>query len=103
MFNLGSQRPLPYKVQLCVARQPLGMEVNTGASLSVISWELYNSLFSAGQSPRLVESRIILRTYTTEEVKPKGSCSVNVCYVGFEYSLPLLVVGGKGPALLSRN
>ena len=28
---------------------------------------------------------------------------VNVCCDGVEYSLPLLVVGGKGPALLGRN
>ena len=79
------------------------MEVDTGASLSVISEELYNYLFSAGQAPQLVESGIVLRTYTGEEVKPKGSCSVNVCYDGVEYSVPLLVVGSKGPTLLSRN
>ena len=81
LFNFGSQSPLPYKVQLSVAGQPLEMQVDTGASLSVISKELYNSLFSAGQAPQLVESGIVLRTYTGEEVKPKGSCSVNVCYV----------------------
>ena len=96
LFNFGSQRPLPYKVQLGVAGQPLEMEVDTGASLSVISEELYNYLFSAGQAPQLVESGIVLRTYTGEEVKPKGSCSVNVCCDRVEYSLPLLVVGGKG-------
>ena len=79
------------------------MEVDTGASLSVINEELYNYLFSAGQASQLVESGIVLRTYTREEVKPKGSCSVNVCYDGIKYSLPLLVVGGKGPALLGRN
>ena len=80
------------------------MEVDTGASLSVISEELYNYLFLAGQVPQLVEPGIVLRTYTREEVKPKGSFSVNVCYDGIEYSLPLLVVGGKGPALLAgRN
>ena len=28
---------------------------------------------------------------------------MNVCCDGVEYSLPLLVVGGKGPALLDRN
>ena len=28
---------------------------------------------------------------------------MNVCYDGVEYSLPLLVVSGKGPALLGRN
>ena len=28
---------------------------------------------------------------------------MNVCYDGVEYSLPLVVVGGKGSALLGRN
>ena len=28
---------------------------------------------------------------------------MNVCYDGVEYSLPLLIVGDKGPALLGRN
>ena len=50
-----------------------------------------------------MESGIVLCTYTGEEVKAKGSCSVNVCYEGVEYSLTLLVVGGKGPSLLGRN
>ena len=103
LFNFGSQRPSPYKVQLSVAGRPLEMEVDTGASLSVISEEQYDYLFSEGQAPQLVESGIVLRTYTVEEVKPKGSCSVNVCYDGVEYSLPLLVVRSKGPALLGRN
>ena len=71
--------------------------------MSVIGEELYNYLFSAGQAPQLVESGIVLRTYTGEEVKSKGSCSLNVCYDGVEYSLTLLVVGGKRPALLGRN
>ena len=37
VFNFGSQRPSPYKVQLSFAGQPLEMEVDTWASLSVIS------------------------------------------------------------------
>ena len=28
---------------------------------------------------------------------------MNVCYDGVEYSVPLLVVGSKGPTLLGRN
>ena len=103
LFNFGSPHPSPYKVQLSVAGQPLEMEVDTRASLSVIGEELDNYIFSARQAPQLVESGIVLHTYTGEEVKSKGSCSVNVCYDGVEYSLPLLVVGGKGPALLGRN
>ena len=75
-FNFGSQRPSPYKVQLSVAGKPLEMEVDTGASLSVIS-EKHHYIFSAGQAYQLVESGIVLRKYTGEEVKPKGSCFVN--------------------------
>ena len=51
LFNFGSQRPSPFKVQLSVARQSLEMEVDTNASLSVISDEQYDHLFSAGQAP----------------------------------------------------
>ena len=46
---------------------------------------------------------MVLRTYTGEEVKPKGSCTVDACYEGGKYSLPLLVVKEEGPALLGRN
>ena len=31
LFNFGSQRPSPYKVQLSVTGQPLEMDVDTGA------------------------------------------------------------------------
>ena len=43
LFNFGSQRPSPYKVQLSVAGQPLEMENDTGASLSVISEQVSKS------------------------------------------------------------
>ena len=50
LFNFGSQRPSPYKVQLSVAGQPLEMEADTGASLSMISEEVYNYLFFSRSS-----------------------------------------------------
>ena len=43
LFNFGSQRPSPNKVQLSVAGQPLKMENDTGASLSVISEQVSRS------------------------------------------------------------
>ena len=103
LFTFGSKRAAPYKVQLNVAGQVMEMEVDTGASLSVISVKMYNNLSSEGRVPPLEKSEIVLRTYTGEEVKPKGSCTVNVSYQGADYTLPLLVVGGEGPALLGRN
>ena len=46
LFILGSKRPSPYKVQLSVGGQALEMEVDTGASLSVISEGTYKNLVS---------------------------------------------------------
>ena len=103
LFTFGSQRSSPNKVQLSVPGHLLEMEVDTGASLSVFREKICNSLVSVGRAPPLEKSGIVLCTYIGEEVKPKGSCTVNVCYEGTEYSLPLLVVGGDGPALLGRN
>ncbi|KAL9979812.1 hypothetical protein ACROYT_G017529 [Oculina patagonica] len=67
------------------------MEVDTGASLSVISEGTYKHLVSQNGAPPLEKSGIVLRTYTGEEVKPEGVCTVDVHYEGGEYSLPLLV------------
>ncbi|KAL9982685.1 hypothetical protein ACROYT_G004758 [Oculina patagonica] len=103
LFTLGGKRPLPYKVQLSVGGQALEMEVDTGASLSVISEGTCKHLVSQNGAPPLEKSGIVLRTYTGEEVKPEGVCTVVVHYEGGEYSLPLLVVSGEGPALLGRN
>ena len=79
------------------------MEVDTGASLSVISEGTYKNLVSENRAPPLEKSGIVLRTYTGEEVKPEGVCTVDVDYEGGKYSLSLLVVSGEGPALLGRN
>ena len=88
---------------MSVNGQTLEMEIDTGASLSVISEKTYNNLVSKNRATPLEKSGTVLRTYTGEEVKPKGSCTVDVCYEGGKYSLPLVVVKEEGPALLGRN
>ena len=70
LFTLGSKRPSPYQVQLSVGGLALEMEVDTGASLSVISEGTYKNLVSENKAPLLEKSLIVLRTYTGEEVKP---------------------------------
>ena len=82
LFTLGSKRPSPYKVQLSVGGQALEMEVDIWASLSVISEGTYRNLVSENRAPPLEKSGIVLRTYTGEEVKPKGVCTVDVDYEG---------------------
>ena len=79
------------------------MEVDTGPSLSVISEKKYESLLSEGKAPSRETSGVVLGTSTGEEIKPKGSCVVDVFRDGEQYSLPLLVVGGEGPSVLGGN
>ena len=93
----------PTKYTQVLLGNPLKWKLTQGPPCLWLARKYTATFFSAGQAPQLVESGIVLRTYTGEEVKPKGSCSVNVCYDGVEYSVPLLVVGSKGPTLLSRN
>ena len=52
-FTLGSKRPSPYKVQVSVGGQAVEMEVDTGASLSVISEGTYKNLVSENRAPPL--------------------------------------------------
>ena len=103
LFSFDSKRPAPYKVQLSVGGQTLDMEIATGAFLSVISERIYDKFVSEKDVLPLKKSGVVLCAYTGEEVKPKGSCTVDVSYEGQEYSLPLLVVPGEGPALLGSN
>ena len=75
-FIFGSKDSSPYIVHWNIAGQPLEMEVDTGASLSVISEKTYGNLVSGRRAPALETSVVVLRTYTGEEVKPEGSCTV---------------------------
>ena len=77
------------------------MEVDTGASLSIVSEHTYNEL-SLVLGP-LSPSNVNLVTYTGEKLKVLGSLNVQVQYNSQCLTLPLLVVQGTGPSLLGRN
>ena len=62
---------------------PMDMEVDTGASLSVMSEAKFTELHK-GKLP-LVPTEVVLHTYTGEEVKPLGSLDEKVCYEGKDY------------------
>ena len=68
------------------------MEIDTGASPSVMSEKIHQELWGEGGQPSLVKKGVVLRTYTGEEVRPNGSAEVIVPYEGKEYQLPLLIV-----------
>ena len=85
---------------MCVNGVNLEMEVDSGATFSVIG----ENQLSMWGSPLLIQpSPVKLRTFTGEVIIPKGEAEVKVEYGGQTCRLPLLVTRGKWPSLLGRN
>lgn len=90
----------PIIVTVKVNDQNMNMEVDTGASISLISENTYNKWSTP---PTLQECDTILSTYTGENIVVLGSVNVTVDYNKQRKFLPLVVVKGEGPTLLGRN
>ncbi|MCY3927857.1 MAG: retroviral-like aspartic protease family protein [Acidobacteria bacterium] len=103
MYNLTGASVKPLKVIVRVNNVELDMEVDTGASVSIISEETYNRLWPEGQKPSLQESNITLRTYSGEQIAVKGALEVGVQYEDQTARLQLAVATGRGPSLLGRD
>ena len=57
------------------------MELDTGATLSVISESTYREMFPAEPSPQLKASQAQLKSYTGESIKIKGATDVEVIII----------------------
>ena len=90
-------------VTMQLNQTPLDMEVDTGATASLISEQTYKSLWPAEKAPALQPSEVKLRTYTGEELKVLGAIDVHVQLGTQQHDLSLLVVPGSGPSLLGRD
>ena len=99
MFTVQCKlQPLTFQVK--VNKVDLPMELDTGASLSVISEQIYNSFFSNEQ---LQPTDVTLRTYSGKELNILGSLTVKVEHNSQVSVLPLLVIKGRGPSHFGRN
>ena len=90
----------PFQVPLTVDPQSIEMEVDTEASVSLISRNLFDK-FWPGR--RVEPSNVRLRNYSNELIPVVGTVEVRVSYEGQEATLPLIVVEGDGATLLGRN
>ena len=100
LFTVSSQENAPLVIEFAVNGQALKMELDTGASISLISEEQYKQLQDV---PTLEKSSVILRTYTGENLSILGSITVVATYNNQTNKLPLLVVKGNGPNLMGRD
>ena len=81
----------------------LEMEVDSGASLSIIREVTYQSLWAAESKPPLKPTDVKLHTYAKETLQVLGSTEMEVTYTEQSKCLPLLVVGCNRPSLLGKN
>ena len=100
LFTISSHKNAPIMIEFLANGQPLQMELDTGASISLISEQQYKQLQGA---PPLEKSSVILRTYTGENLSILGSIRVVATYNNQTNNLPLLVVKGNGPNLMGRD
>ena len=103
MYNISNQGANPWSVTVQADRADLRMEIDTGASVSIISRATYQATWLENERPVLQPSRASLSTFTGEKIDVIGLIDVRVIYKGQDKCLPLLVVNGKGPSLLGRD
>ena len=103
LYQLGVKRVPPIIVEMEINGSHVQMEVDTGASLSVMSEKMFKELGGERQSSTLEPISAKRRTYTGEVIEPLGLARIFVKYGEKEANLPLIVTPGSGPALLGRN
>ena len=78
MFHLPGPQVSPLMATVQANKAELYMEMDTGASASIISNKTYKKLWPAAKRPQLTPTDRKLRTYTKEELSVLGSLELNV-------------------------
>lgn len=79
------------------------MEVDTGASTTVVDEESFHDLSQQGRVLEMNKVNTALRTYSGEVNPIAGECELNVEYNGFKGCLPAVVITGEVPCLIGLN
>ena len=92
----------PILLDMMLNGQPVQMELDTGASVSVCSYTRFKELWPSGD--RLLRpTGMLLRTFSGERLVVKGEVMMDVSFRGSSYRFPLVVLEGTGPLLFGRN
>ena len=91
-----------YYVHLKLNNKPVRMELDTGAVVSVMSHQQWETMTNS-EPVRPYQGKP-LRVYSGHKVKVVGQVDVNVDYEGQQVQLPLLIIEGEHkPALFGRD
>lgn len=101
MYHLSGDRKKSFKVDLELCGRTNTMEIDTGASKTILNEATYGRLRDA-LGP-LQTTKAALSTYTGERIPVLGAVMVPVEYEGRKKNLNALIVAGNGPNLLGRD
>ena len=90
----------PIKVPLLINDTLLSMELDTGATITIVSDRKFREAFPRA---KMEKSDVRLKTYTGESLPVVGEVVVNVKHNKQAKDLVLIIVGGDGPSLLGRD
>ena len=90
----------PFEVEMSLNDQPIRMEVDTGAAVSIISQAQFRQLLPG---ERVMTSDIRLKTYTGQPMEVIGESMVKVAHNQQSELLPIVIVADEGPPLIGRN
>ena len=100
LLRLTDSRAKPIQITVRVNKKLITMELDTGASLSMISQQTFAQI---GHIMELKPSTVRLTSYSGHEIEVLGTVDVEVSYEGVQKVLPLLIVEGTGPSLFGHN
>ena len=100
VIHAVSNKKKPVTVTVWIEGLDVVMELDTGASCSIINESTYKQLESA---IKLQAPQSVLRTYTGHKIPVLGEAVVDVRYGSNEWWLPVIVTKGSGPNLLGRD
>ena len=101
MYRIGSRTDTqPLKVSICIDKQLVQMELDTGAAVSLMAEATFRKLWP---KKSLSPTKCQLCSYSKEPIPVAGSVQVDVTYKNQSARLPLVIVQGEGPTLFGRN
>ena len=103
IFHVTAGQTAPLYATVAINGQPVAMEIDTGASVSIASRETFDLIREGETTLELKEPTVKLQTYTGEQIKVCGSTIVQVTHNGQTQSLPLVITEGSGPTLLGHD
>ena len=103
IYQLRNSNPsTPIAVFITIANHKLPIEVDTGASISLLNWNTFQKL-NCKSNISLLPTKSKLKTYSGEIVSLKGQAEIEFIYEGKKIKTTFLITNEQSPNVLGRD